>query len=558
MIILPDLNLKLTLKIMLTTLFLVSLLWIEGSVSWLDSHVQAAGSAQTPLGQTIGFSHQPVVIRQPFQLSLTSYIGGTIRYTVNGALPSAQSTPYQGPIYIDTTRVIRAQVFNDLGQPMGDVYTNSYFVINYHQSIPIISLVTDWGTWEDLHAHANHRGREWERPITIEYFAPGGRLQFSVPAGIRIHGGRSRLHSAKKSFRIYFRKDYGVGKLNYPLFEDTQVTKFDKLVLRAGFNDAFVYVNEAQDPDIQTYTAKYIGDQVVRNLHRDMGQPIAHGNWSLLYLNGQFWGLYNLTERIDLQYFQSYSDDEADWDVVEKDVGWDAMGIWHSRERARDGDYGAWLENQNWIGSTDFSNPGNIGGLEWRVNMENVFSYLFLQAYAQNYDWPRNNWIVYRRKDPGIIGPEAQWRMMVWDAEYSFGSGSQGFKTDLNTLQKAYSPHDSITRILEKPFIHNCALKHQFVNRAREYLGVENPNNRPLNEVGQLSKARVRAEVLKQANIVRPFIQMEADRWVPHLGIGVDLFDQNIQNTLQFVEEREAVVLHHLDELRYQTFTNCR
>jgi hypothetical protein len=288
-----------------------------------------------------------------------------------------------------------------------------------------------------------------------------------------------------------------------------------------------------------------------------MGQPIAHGSWVLLYLNGRFWGLYNLTERIDLEFMQSYSDKDSKWDIIEKAASMES-GEWVSSEVARDGNYGGWLDTQNWVGSADFSDPANIGGLEWRVDMENVFSYLFLQAYVQNYDWPGNNWIVYQRVDPAAQGVERKWRMMVWDAEYALGGGSEGFKTDTNTLVKVYSPHDSITRILEKPFIHNCGLKHRFVNRAREYLGVDHPAGQPANQFGQLAKDKVRAEVLKQAATVRPFIQMETDRWVPGTGMGVELFDQNINNVLRFVEEREEVILHHLDELRYQTFTTCK
>jgi hypothetical protein len=294
---------------------------------------------------------------------------------------------------------------------------------------------------------------------------------------------------------------------------------------------------------------------VVRNLHRDMGQPIAHGKWVLLYFNGEFWGLYNLTERIDLQFLRSYSDKEAEWDIIVKESGWEE-GMWYNREAVRDGGDWGWLENQNWVGSADFTIPGNIGGLEWRVNFENVFSYMFLQAYVQNTDWPGANWVVYRRWDEGAVGPERQWRMMVWDTEDSFGSG-EGGRTDINTIVRVHSPHDSITRILEKPFIANCGMKHRFVNRAREYLGVENLHGKPETEVGQLSKERVKAEIVKQADIVRPFIQMETNRWAPDLP-GPQIFEQNIANALNFVEVREEVVLHHLDVLRYQTFTECK
>jgi len=519
---------------------------------------ERAAPAEAANAGAILFSPDSQVARQALQVRLTNQVEGTVRFTTDGSPPSANSTPYQSPIDIGETTIIRAQVFDGAGNPVGEPSTRTYLIVDYDQSIPVMSIVADWADLETLHANTSERGVEWERPINVEYFEPGGAPGFNVRAGLRIHGGRSRVYSPKKSYRIYFRKSYGgPGRLDYPLFEDSEVTKFDKLVLRGGYNDSFAYLNEAYQPTLQSNGAAYIRDQVVRNLHRDMGQPIAHGSWVLLYLNGQFWGLYNLVERVDLQFMRSYSDKDSNWDIIEKEVSSDS-GEWVSREVTRDGNYGGWLDNQNWVGSVDFSDPANIGGLEWRVDMENVFSYMFLEAYVQNYDWPGNNWIVYQRTDPAAEGVERQWRMMVWDSEYAFGGGSQGFKTDTNTLIKVYSPHDSITRILEKPFIHNCGLKHRFVNRAREYLGVENLEGKPADQVGQLARERVRAEILEQAAIVRPFIQMEAERWVPGTGMGVAVFDQNVDNLLRFVDEREEVILHHLDELRYQTFTDCK
>jgi hypothetical protein len=164
--------------------------------------------------------------------------------------------------------------------------------------------------------------------------------------------------------------------------------------------------------------------------------------------------------------------------------------------------------------------------------------------------------VVYRRWDERGLPPEIQWRMMVWDTEDSFGSGEDN-RVDINTVVRVYSPHDSITRILEKPFIGYCGMKHEFVTRAREYLGVENKFGKPPTEVGQLSKERVKAEIMTQAEIVRPFMPLEAERWAPDLP-GLQIFDQNVQNMLHFTDVREEVILHHLDELRYQTFTECK
>lgn len=529
---------------------------VNNALAQQASLTPPAGSAV--ISSTITFSPEAVVSYQPVLLTLSSPVtGGVIRYTTNGSVPDSNTMPYVQPLVISQSTVIRAQVFKN-GVPFGNAQTRSYLIIDYEQTIPIVSIAGEGAHLQLLHDQPLFRGVEWERPINVEYFAPGGQPGFNVPAGIRIHGGKSRQVSPKKSYRLYFRKSYGgPGNLEYPLFPDSPVTTFDKLVLRAGYNDSFIYADSYGLATPATLNTKYISDQVVRNLHRDMGQPVAHGSWVLLYINGKFWGLYNLTERVDLQFLRAYSDKDSDWDVIKKEVGIDANNEWHNIETVVDGDYGGWEENQHWLGSADFTNPGNVGVLEWRVDMENVFSYMFLQAYVQNYDWPGNNWVAYRRKDPAAIGNEGKWRLLVWDAETTFGSGSnEGFKTDVNTLTKIYSPHDSITRILEKPFIHSCDLKFRFVQRAREYLGVENLNNRPEHEVGQLSKERVKAEILNQAAIIRPFIQMEANRWAPFMN--TEIFDQNIQNTLRFVDERQDIILHHLDILKYETFTQCR
>jgi hypothetical protein len=185
--------------------------------AWGVGATSVAAKENTP-GQTITFSQDSQAPTQPLQVNLTSQVaGGTIRYTTNGALPDVNSTSYTGPFTLDKPTVIRAQVFKD-GAAVGDVYTKSYLVINYDQTIPVISIVADWNDLNTLHAFPEERGTDWERPINMEYFAPGGQVQFNVKAGIRVHGNFSRLYSPKKSYRIYFRKSYGgPGNLEYPL-----------------------------------------------------------------------------------------------------------------------------------------------------------------------------------------------------------------------------------------------------------------------------------------------------------------------------------------------------
>ena len=146
-----------------------------------------------------------------------------------------------------------------------------------------MSLVTEpahlWDEETGIYVNAGRRGRDSERPVTVQWLSPEGNRGFSVGAGLRIHGNVSRT-TAKKSFRLYFRGEYGPRELAYPLFGEEPGQTYDRLVLRAGSNDSWLgYEGEAV----------YVRDQLVRDLHGAMGQVAARGRWVAVYLNGAYW-----------------------------------------------------------------------------------------------------------------------------------------------------------------------------------------------------------------------------------------------------------------------------
>jgi hypothetical protein len=233
-----------------------------------------------------------VVTRQPFQLTLTGQAEGTIHYTTNGSLPTADSTLYTEPISIEQPTVIRAQQFDASGRPVSDASTKSYLILNHEQTIPVISIVTDWAHLYRLHDYPLEHDDNRERPITVEYFAPGGQPQFKAKARIRIDESGPNLLSLKKSYRLNFQPD----SLEHQLSADSPVGTFNTLLLRAAFGEDFPYHNvRAGQP--QPYVIESIGDQAVRNLCLAMDRPAPHGQWVLLYLNGEYWGLYSLVKQ---------------------------------------------------------------------------------------------------------------------------------------------------------------------------------------------------------------------------------------------------------------------
>ena len=524
---------------------------------------------------TILFSKDSSLLAQAESVVLTNLTGrGEIRYTVNGDLPRADSSLYQGALPIDQSTVIRAQIFEG-GTPISGVVTKSYlFVPVSPLTIPVVSLTSDRSHWgltpkpsemkkvrlEDFRGdgilvHASERGRQWERPVNLEYFAPDGDLKFNIKAGIRIQGNFTRLFSPKKSLRLYFRKSYGgPGKLKYPLFEGSPVQSFDKLVLRANFQDTMIISNQPGSDNKHRTNAKYIADQVTRNLQLAMGDLAPRGRWVFVYINGYAWGLYNLTERLDKEFFESHMASEGDqFDLITPEGGFDKNLVWHSPyEDAKEGTYAAWGENQDWVGRVDFSRAERIEELKSRVDTDNWFNYLTLHAYVQNRDWPGANWFVYKDNNPGA--PDPRFKLITWDAEYALGSGGGGYRWDESGMRRATSPHDSITRILEKPFISNCGFKLSFVQRAGEILGIDHyvaASQRPADEINHLTPAKVWAEIEKQANIIKPYIATELAIWAPDKTY--QDWEKNVWDLARhFVDHRHEILERDLRNLRKQ------
>ena len=389
----------------------------------------------------------------PFDLVLTSDPpGAAIYYTTDGSTPTAVSTPYTAPIHVATTTAVRAIAIAD-GQPASPAITHTYLFLAdvIHQgnnpagypdlfaatdafgpypadyemdpevvndpaysdkiedaltSIPTLSIVTDIPNLFDpdtgIYTNALMSGREWERPTSVELIYPDGKVGFQVNAGIRTHGKGSRdpRISPKKSFRLYFRSEYGPGKLEFPLFDNPNAAvEFDKLVLRAGSNNKWTHWSTFQRP-----VALYMRDEFARRSQQAMGQVSPNGIYVQLYINGLYWGLYNIAERIDDVYASDYfGGNEADWDVIKPD---DFGG-----QEAAEGNLLAW-QTVSALAEEDLTIPANYQAVVDYVDLESLADYIILLHYIENTDWPERNWYAVRNRVTG-----GGFKFIAWDSE---------------------------------------------------------------------------------------------------------------------------------------------
>lgn len=385
----------------------------------------------------------------PFDLTASCPTpGAQLRYTTDGSEPTASSPVLPASLKIAGTTLFRVAAFKASHLP-SKTETHSYFfnLTPAMRSLPVISIVTGsnnlygtngilgiqggtyaTGPWTpvnpgDYHNPSKH-GLAWERPTSVEWIRPEDNSGFQVDCGIRVQGSdwqRPRLTPTSKfSLRLYFRKDYGPGKLEYPLFPLTPVQEFDQLVLRAGHN-------EQGNP--------FIRDEFTRRLSSDMGSIASHGNMAVVFLNGVAYAgspWYNPCERVHEEFFQAHLGGGESWDVVGPSFAQGA-GV----PGVIDGDRADFQSLVGYVNSQTVTVQNVYSNIARRLDLTNFADYCILNAFAATGDWPANNWRAGR--DRNTIGP---WRFVVWDAEWAFGFG--GRSINLNSFtQTGGGPVDS-------------------------------------------------------------------------------------------------------------------
>lgn len=407
--------------------------------------------------------------------------GSTVYYTLDGADPTVDGHEYTAPLVLPETTVLRAVTLRD-GVPVSAVTTATYLV-GEGTGLPGLSLVTEpphlWDEETGIYANPGQRGREWERPVTVEWLSPEGELGFSVGAGLRIHGGIGRS-TAKQSFRLYFRGEYGPRALEYPLFGVVPSQTYDRLVLGAGSNDSWSWTEgQAIWPEREPV---YVRDQLVRDLHGVMGQIAARGRWIEVYLNGAYWGLYNLTERIDDTFLATHFDYDY-WDLF------------------RTGEHEAWDAFVDWITGADLSAAAQYEQALQQLDVENFTSFIILHLWAGNTDWGGGNWFAARMR----YGPDARWRLFVWDADATFGM----FRGIAATKDVAFSQVviESGAGSALIPILASLLVSPQyqayFTTQVERHLA------------GALATESVRDRLAALVEQLRPAIAAEAARWQP-------------------------------------------
>jgi hypothetical protein len=443
----------------------------------------------------------------PFTLELATITpGATIRYTTDGSEPTeTRGAIYTVPLTIETTTLLRAAAFkpdfrsspvdthtyiflNDVftqpknppgfpktwggyeGSPVLADYEMDSEVVNdprYRgvlkealQAIPTLSLVTDMPSFHDLYANPRHKGRAWERPVSIELIDPQHRQPgFQINAGLRMHGELGRAENIPKHpLRLFFRGEYGAARLHYPLFPGSPVDEFDTLILRSGVNRSYAgFPKWPEDLKLTTYTR----DEWLRASQLAMSGYGARGLFVHLYLNGLYWGLYNVVERPDETFMSAYfGGAEEDWQVVDHDttISNSSQRFRALHQLAREG---------------HLEDPEKYAAIQTYLDIPHFIDYLILNWYSGNLDWGFNNWFA------AVQNPTGQVRYFVWDGERTWFDGAEIYME-----YDDYEGQPNLVKPLFEALLKNPDFRLELADRMYKHLF----NNGPLSDANSQTR----------------------------------------------------------------------
>ena len=431
----------------------------------------------TPEGSYVGFSLDSGFYEKTQKVSLSCNVeGAQIYYTMDGSTPDETSSLYQGEITVSRKLYTQNVLASQTGTSAGNHYIPDYSVdkctviraIAYlpdgtttplahatyfigldrekYGDVPVISLITDFDNlfdyntgiyvlgkthdewiakdpsnaeldgWQHVGNYSN-RGREWERPVSVELITADSTHGFKQNMGIRIMGGVSR-NQAQKSLRLYAREEYGPKNLKYELIPDNYnaagelIAKYKTFVLRIGGNDADY--SRVRDPYLQA---------LVKDARFDIQQSAP----CVVFLNGEYWGTYTITE--------DYTDNH-----FENKLGIDNNNIVLVKcgelEEGEENDLSLFHDMYRFITENDMSNPDKYKAACELVDIGSFIDYFAFALYIHNEDsvFENNNWRLWRVRtaDGATEWSDGKWRFAAYDNDYSTGiySGSDSSSYD--------------------------------------------------------------------------------------------------------------------------------
>ncbi len=381
-------------------------------------------------------------------VELDNSAGDELYYTLDGSIPDQLSERYNSPILIKETSTLRVISLRN-GSLSSHITTETFF-IDEECSLPVVSLTVDPDALFNPETGLYMKGDRasstfpyfganfWDKERVenghVAFFETEGNEVFSHNIGVKIHGGYSRGED-QKSLALMF-DTQGEGWLNYPIFPNyPELQQFKSIMLRAGGQHS---------RDIAQY------DGFNSLLTKGRGVDYQKMRPTVVFINGEYWGLYNIREKLTENFFTTNYGIDGDEINLVKDGG-----------IIQSGSAAEYIKLEKFVNVTDMTNSDNYEYVKSQMDVHNYIDYLSAEIFIVNQDWPYNNIKWWKQRVAG-----SKWRWVLYDTDgaevgdASISSDMVGFIYNENS-----EDNDENHVVLFRKMIANDEFKSDFVNR---------------------------------------------------------------------------------------------
>ena len=381
---------------------------VDGGASWEVCVAPSPGGANgtDPFDMYTGYAPTPTFdVESGYHagaLSVSLSVPGNfdIYYTLDGYTPTEGSTLYTGPINITETTVVRAVAFDpddDVPPSKAPSYiaTNTYFLGADAHTIPVVSVSGNGqedGTWGWGNGEGAH----------IEFFHADGTFWVEATGDSNEHGNDSNAYG-QRGFDYITRDQMGYNyALEAEMFHVKSRDQYQRLIFKAAANDNYPFEPGAHIRDAYVHTLSHLADLKLDERTNES---------CIVYLNGQYWGVYEYREKVDdVDFTEEYYDQPRHFVDFLKTWG----GTWEEYGTGDD-----WYDFVNFCTTQDMTDAANYDYAITQLNPLSLIDYFILNSYIVSADWLNWNTAWWRGRHPD--GNAKRWRYALWDMDASFG-----------------------------------------------------------------------------------------------------------------------------------------
>ncbi len=431
-----------------------------------------------------------------------------IHYTTDGATPTEASTLYGGPINVTGTIVLRARAFNPSPVvPPSFIKTSSYF-INVQHVVDIVSLAGD-----QLETLLN--GWQIEPVGNLELFSSDGQLLAETVGEFNKHGNDSWAYG-QRGLDYIARDQLGYGnRLEHKIFDNKDRDEFKRIILKGGANDNYPFENGGA----------HIRDPYVQSLSQLAGLRMDERTYRpcVMYVNGKYWGVYEIREKVDDIDFTDYYYNQGDGQV-------DFLKTW-GNTWVEYGTDASWDALHDFILGNDMANAANYQYVKERYNTGSLIDYFLLNSYVVCADWLNWNTAWWRGLNPN--GNKKKWRYTLWDMDAVFGHyinytgiPDQSANADPCNPEQLGNPGGQGHVPIWNALLANADFFADYINRYADLAG------------SYFSCEFMQAHLDSLIDLIAPEMPAQIQRW----GGTMAEWESNVQDIRDFIDDRCAVI----------------